>query len=181
MITSSTESRMACVIALKSSTSKDGIPSGVRAWMWIIEQPSSTARLASAAYSSGVYGIAGHCSRSATAPEIAQVMMQGFAKRLMPSVLKVGSPTFYFDQWRVRRQGAALALLVIAVSASWASAQPPPRVAQLEDLPVVRGPVSLDRAVGRLPWRLTALVQRRRVPVVGGARRTEDLPCLVLR
>jgi hypothetical protein len=47
--------------------------------MWIIEQPSSTARLASAAYSSGVYGIAGHCSRFATAPEIEQVMMQGLS------------------------------------------------------------------------------------------------------
>jgi hypothetical protein len=55
------------------------MPSGVRAWMWIIEQPSSTARFASAAYSSGVYGIAGHCSRLATAPEIEQVMMQGLS------------------------------------------------------------------------------------------------------
>jgi hypothetical protein len=45
--------------------------------MWIIEQPSSTARFASAAYSSGVYGIAGHWSRFATAPEIEQVTMQG--------------------------------------------------------------------------------------------------------
>ena len=35
-------------------SSKLGTPSGVRAWMWIIEQPSSTARFASAAYSSGV-------------------------------------------------------------------------------------------------------------------------------
>ena len=51
--------------------------------MWIIEQPSSTARFASAAYSSGVYGIAGHCSRLATAPEIEQVMMQGSSKRLI--------------------------------------------------------------------------------------------------
>ena len=32
----------------------DGTPSGVRAWMWIIEHPSPTARFASAAYSSGV-------------------------------------------------------------------------------------------------------------------------------
>ena len=51
--------------------------------MWIIEQPSSTARLASAAYSSGVYGIAGHCSRLATAPEIEQVITQGSSKRLI--------------------------------------------------------------------------------------------------
>ena len=39
--------------------------------------PSSTARRASAAYSSGVYGIAGHWSRFATAPEIAQVSRTG--------------------------------------------------------------------------------------------------------
>jgi uncharacterized protein (DUF849 family) len=32
----------------------DGVPSGVRAWMWIWDAPSSTARRASAAYSSGV-------------------------------------------------------------------------------------------------------------------------------
>ena len=42
------------MIARKSSISKLGTPSGVRAWMWIIAAPSSTARLASLAYSSGV-------------------------------------------------------------------------------------------------------------------------------
>ena len=46
--------------------------------------PSSTIRRASAAYSSGVYGIAGHCSRLASAPEIAQVMTTG-SSRLMVS------------------------------------------------------------------------------------------------
>src|SRR3954447_20000155 len=50
--------------------------------MWIIEPPSSTIRRASAAYSSGVYGIAGHWSRSATAPEIEQVRITG-SSRLM--------------------------------------------------------------------------------------------------
>ncbi len=39
--------------------------------------PSSTARRASAAYSAGVYGIAGHWSRFATAPEIEQVSRTG--------------------------------------------------------------------------------------------------------
>ena len=39
--------------------------------------PSSTARRASAAYSAGVYGIAGHWSRFATAPEMAQVSRTG--------------------------------------------------------------------------------------------------------
>src|SRR5262245_49196964 len=51
--------------------------------MWIMEQPSSTARRASAAYSSGVYGIAGHWSRLATAPEIEHVMIAGSSKRLI--------------------------------------------------------------------------------------------------
>src|ERR1700761_2806278 len=44
-------------------------------WMWT--PPSSTIRRASAAYSPGVYGIAGHWSRLASAPEIAQVMTTG--------------------------------------------------------------------------------------------------------
>src|SRR4051794_7400712 len=52
--------------------------------MWIIEPPSSTIRRASAAYSSGVYGIAGHWSRLATAPEIEQVRITG-SSRLMPA------------------------------------------------------------------------------------------------
>ena len=42
------------MIARKSSISYEGVPSGVRAWMWIIDPPSSTIRRASAAYSSGV-------------------------------------------------------------------------------------------------------------------------------
>src|SRR5215207_10024287 len=83
MITSSTASRIASVIARKSSISYDGTPSCVRAWMWIIDAPSSTARLASAAYSSGVYGIAGHWSLFATAPEIDQARQPPQA-RLLP-------------------------------------------------------------------------------------------------
>ena len=39
--------------------------------------PASTARRASAAYSAGVYGIAGHWSRLATAPEMAHVISTG--------------------------------------------------------------------------------------------------------
>src|SRR4051794_7007047 len=68
---------MASVIARKSSTACDGVPSGRRAWMWIITPPSSAIRRASAAYSAGVYGIAGHCSRPASAPDTAQVRMTG--------------------------------------------------------------------------------------------------------
>ena len=49
--------------------------------------PSSTIRRASEAYSSGVLGIAGHCSRLASAPEIEQVMIAGvveFAHGVQP-------------------------------------------------------------------------------------------------
>src|SRR3954470_11321061 len=67
-------------MARKSSTPWLGAPSGRRAWMWIITPPSSAIRRASAAYSCGVYGIAGHCSRLASAPEIAQVMMTGSSR-----------------------------------------------------------------------------------------------------
>ena len=83
MITSPTSARIASVIARKSSISYEGAPSGVRAWMWIIDAPSSTIRRASAAYSSGVYGIAGHWSRLAIAPEIEQVMTTGSSKWLI--------------------------------------------------------------------------------------------------
>src|SRR5579863_4801972 len=48
--------------------------------MWIWTPPSSTIRRASAAYSSGVYGIAGHWSRFAIAPEIAQVITTGSSR-----------------------------------------------------------------------------------------------------
>src|SRR3954471_19458863 len=86
MTTSSTAALIASVIARKSSISWLGVPAGVRAWMWIIAPPSSTARRASAAYSSGVYGIAGHWSRLATAPEIEQVRITG-SSRLIPATL----------------------------------------------------------------------------------------------
>jgi hypothetical protein len=86
-----------------------------------------------------------------------------------------------------RQAGVALAAAFTALlaagaaaAAAPAAAAPPVRSAQLEGRAVVRGPVLLDRAGGRLPWRLSALVQRERVRVIGGARR-EDFPCLVLR
>src|SRR5918997_2789392 len=101
MITSSTSPRIASVIARKSSTSYDGVPSGRRAWMWIIAPPSSTIRRASAAYSCGVYGIAGHCSRLASAPEIAHVMMTG-SSRLM-SETRAKSRTRYCSLCRAPR------------------------------------------------------------------------------
>src|SRR5439155_11382471 len=87
MITSSPHSALiASVIARKSSTSYDGVPSGFRAWMWIIVPPSSTIRRASAPYSSGVYGIAGHCSRLASVPEIEHVITTGSSRLIaLPS------------------------------------------------------------------------------------------------
>src|SRR6185503_21162856 len=58
--------------------------------------PSSTIRRASAAYSSGVYGIAGHWSRLASDPEIEQVMTTGSSRlTLAPSA---GSGKSYFPQ-----------------------------------------------------------------------------------
>ena len=51
--------------------------------MWT--PPSSTIRRASAPYSSGVYGIAGHCSRFAIAPEIAHVMITGSSTLMVRS------------------------------------------------------------------------------------------------
>src|SRR5262245_51154267 len=61
-------------------------------WMWV--PPSSTMRLASAAYSSGVYGIAGHWSRLAIAPEIAQQMMTGSSR--LKAEWTVALTTSYF-------------------------------------------------------------------------------------
>src|SRR3954454_13804456 len=103
MITSSTAPRIASVIARKSSISYEGTPSGVRAWMWIIDAPSSTARLASAAYSSGVYGIAGHWSRFATAPLIELVITTGSLK-LMRFLLWSWSPAERTEVVALRRE-----------------------------------------------------------------------------
>ena len=77
----------------------------------------------------------------------------------------------------VRRRLFALIALVLPAAAAAA----PPAAAQLSGFPVVRGPVTLDKAGGGLSWRLSALVQRARAPLPGAPRRTEDLPCLVLR
>src|SRR3954452_12756337 len=77
MTSSETAPRIASVMARKSSTAWLGVPSGRRAWIWIITPPSSAIRRASAAYSAGVYGIAGHWSREASAPETAHVRITG--------------------------------------------------------------------------------------------------------
>src|SRR3954468_18950106 len=103
MITSSTASRIASVIARKSSISYEGTPSGVRAWMWIIDPPSSTTRRASAAYSSGVYGIAAHWSRFATAPLIELVITTGSLK-LMRFLLWSWSPAERTEVVALRRE-----------------------------------------------------------------------------
>src|SRR4051794_1277635 len=94
---------MASVIARKSSISYDGTPSGVRAWMWIIDPPSSTTRRASSAYSSGVYGIAGHWSRFATAPLIELVITTGPLK-LMRFLLWSWSPAERTEVVALRRE-----------------------------------------------------------------------------
>src|ERR687897_247997 len=63
--------------------------------MWIMLAPASTARRASAAYSSGVYGIAGHWSRSATAPEMAQVTITGSS-----SAMGIDGDEFGYPAWQ---------------------------------------------------------------------------------
>src|SRR2546421_2594218 len=68
--------------------------------MWMCTPPSSTIRRASAANSSGLYGIAGHCSRLAIAPEIAQVMTAGSSMLMLhliscPALPQVERTTSY--------------------------------------------------------------------------------------
>src|SRR2546423_11143926 len=58
--------------------------------------PSSTIRRASAAYSSGVYGMAGHWSRFASDPEIEQVMTTGSSR--LTWAPSAGSGKSYFPR-----------------------------------------------------------------------------------
>src|SRR3954470_15450682 len=68
--------------------------------------PSSTIRRASAAYSSGVYGIAGHWSRLASDPEIEQVMTTGSSR--LKAAPSAGSGKSYFPQCPRRGQTSTL-------------------------------------------------------------------------
>src|SRR4051794_17339533 len=81
--------------------------------MWMCTPPSSTIRRASAAYSSGVYGMAGHWSRFASEPEIEQVMTTGSssAMKVLSRQWEVPLPTLTDlypagKQRVVRRRGA---------------------------------------------------------------------------
>src|SRR5271170_3892502 len=71
--------------------------------MWIITPPSSTIRRASAAYSSGVYGIAGHCSRLAIAPEIEQVITTGTSRLTAAPLFALTSPVYPWLYGRHKR------------------------------------------------------------------------------
>src|SRR6476661_3123893 len=73
--------------------------------MWICEAPSSTARRASAAYSSGVYGIAGHWSRLAITPLIEQLITTGSSNELIAPNLPSGA--LYVGIDRKRRTGTS--------------------------------------------------------------------------
>src|SRR3712207_8878676 len=79
--------------------------------MWMCTPPSSTIRRASAAYSSDLYGIAGHCSRLASEPEIEQVMTTGSSR--LTGALRDESGTCHFALYgtpsdrRGRPSGAA--------------------------------------------------------------------------
>src|SRR4051812_31026917 len=61
--------------------------------MWTWTPPSSTILRASAAYSSGVYGIAGHWSRVASDPEMEQARTTGSSRLTWRPPREVGSPT----------------------------------------------------------------------------------------
>src|SRR3954452_3690446 len=83
-------------------------------WMWT--PPSSTIRRASAAYSSGVYGIAGHCSRLARAPEMAQVMTTGSSRLTLAPRWEVGRATshsYASDTRSQPREAAGMSLRMI--------------------------------------------------------------------
>src|SRR3954449_3077010 len=71
--------------------------------MWIIDAPSSTARRASEAYSSGVYGIAAHWSRFATAPLMLLVITTGSLK-LIRFLLRSWSPANRTEVVALRRE-----------------------------------------------------------------------------
>src|ERR671922_746490 len=156
MTTSPTSARIASVIARKSSTSKLGVPSGRRAWMWIMEPPSSTIRRASAAYSSGVYGIAGHWSRLATAPEMLQVMIAGSSKRLTSTVASYGHHPMLLP-------GSLHALGLRELQSANNRGARLARVYDVVDHRVARRDVGVDRLADPLDH-----LRARRVRVIGG-------------
>src|ERR1700688_1272045 len=78
--------------------------------MWIITPPSSTIRRDSAAYSSGVYGIAGHCSRLAIAPEIEQVITTGSSRLIAALPLSLVASSYGHDAVALPRPLDLLAL-----------------------------------------------------------------------
>ena len=84
--------------------------------MWT--PPSSTILRASAPYSSGVYGIAGHCSRLAIVPEIAHVITTGSSRAIGSSlpVLRVLSISSQAAVIVVRRLGGVLAVQLVLSS-----------------------------------------------------------------
>src|SRR5438445_12606532 len=74
MSISGASDRIASRMSLYAPTRCVGVPSGSRAWMCTIVQPFSKDFLDSDAYSSGVYGMYGHCARLAATPDSATVM-----------------------------------------------------------------------------------------------------------
>src|SRR4051812_12942892 len=124
--------------------------------MWICDAPSSTERRASAAYSAGVYGIAGHWSRFAIAPLIEQLMTTGSSKRLisLPPVIRKtahrgpGSAGLWAVRGRKRSYSA-----YTRISRSSASGRPP-------SVPVFEPPPpSYRHHPVLLPWALDALAR----------------------
>src|SRR5947209_13102687 len=99
--------------------------------MWTITPPSSAMRRASAPYSSGVYGIAGHWSRLASDPEIEQVMTTGSSRlKACPSAgsgKSYSPPCHRLGHWsRGRLEGLSFRIRSSGRGAFAARSAPPP-------------------------------------------------------
>src|SRR5437764_10040108 len=98
--------------------------------------PSSTIRLASAPSSSGLYGIAGHWSRLAIAPLIAQVITTGSSR------LIVGERSYRDDAVALPRASYVLAGRELQRAADGGASLP--RVDHVIDHVVAGGDVDVD-------------------------------------
>src|SRR5207247_3231205 len=121
--------------------------------MWIITPPSSTIRRASAAYSAGVYGIAGHWLRSASDPEIEHVMMTGSSTLMGASPYPAAARIRPLAACRASSSGADRAELGVGAELRHRVADDPPALHPAHADPVA------DLLVGELG--LEAQLQRR--------------------
>src|SRR5579864_6953970 len=131
MIISGTSDRIASRMSLYAPTRCVGVPSGSRAWMCTIVQPFSNDFFDSDAYSSGVYGMYGHCVRFAATPDSATVITD-------LSSSPISLPPSPFDQ------GAAILIL---------NRRRKPNHHRFDQRPLQRTQVHVQVVLGR-PWRV---------------------------